>query len=252
MLSERMSNYNYHLCLDISSFDSSQRGLIWEIERHLFNTILGERAANIWCAITQNAGKMRDMGGLEFEMPNCRNSGEMSTSLTNTLLSKYLIMYALEQAGITDADYFVEGDDNWTAFNTEKNFKTVVSNILEVYSNIGCQATVESAGTVDSEPTFCKIKFASTKNGLVGFKDLGGALIKATWVDSKYKPTGRKFNRVLIAKLHSLAHTYNYWPRLVHLLNDVANRSQKHCPVDLRCPPTWVNSTEYIGFNFAA
>jgi len=41
----------------------------------------------------------------------------MTTSLTNTLLSKFLCEYAMQVVGISDFDYFVEGDDNYVAFN---------------------------------------------------------------------------------------------------------------------------------------
>lgn len=183
---------------------------------------------------------MKDLGGLSFLMPNCRNSGEMSTSLTNTLISKYLIKYALHELNITEKDYFVEGDDNWTAFNSKKSLTKLVKQILEIYSGIGCEATVESCGDIDSEPTFCKIKFVNTEKGLVGFKELPSALMKATWLDSKYQVGNKTFNKILIAKLHSLVHQYNYWPALVDLMNDVVTESQKTIRVDLRAPPTWI------------
>lgn len=207
LIAERMAGFLHHLCIDISSFDSSQRGAIWEIERHLFIRILGEENADIWCSIAQNNNYMKTGDhSLLALMPCARNSGEMTTSLTNTLLSKYLFQYAAERVGLreTDYDFFVEGDDNYSAFNGPSHLRNA---ILDVYCKLGFEATVESFGGMESTPTFCKINFTECDGSIVGFKRLDHALAKLFWLDAnKCVPGSVKSNHYLIAKMHSCLH----------------------------------------------
>jgi len=51
-IADRMGRFEHHLCIDISSYDSAQRGCIWDIEAALFERILGSEWRQIWCAIT--------------------------------------------------------------------------------------------------------------------------------------------------------------------------------------------------------
>jgi hypothetical protein len=51
---------------------------------------------------------------MRVSTPCGRNSGEMTTSLTNTLLSQYLFEFAMQELKVDKEEYKfkVEGDDN--------------------------------------------------------------------------------------------------------------------------------------------
>lgn len=99
--------------LDLSSYDSAQRGKIWEIELELFK-IITPKWAKVWQAIAHNPNYI--VGRFISSCQTCcRNSGEMTTSLFNTLLSLLLMLFACYKMGLTygvQVDAVVEGDDN--------------------------------------------------------------------------------------------------------------------------------------------
>jgi len=101
------------LGLDFGSYDSAQRGIIWDLEKTLFETILGAEWAEVWCSITQNPNLMKSKFSSMIQVC-CRNSGEMTTSLMNTLLTKLMIMWNLNKVGLNKCSYnfAVEGDDS--------------------------------------------------------------------------------------------------------------------------------------------
>lgn len=62
-------------------------------------------------------------------------SGSMFTSLTNTLLNRFMIVYAAQKAGLTlgqDYDFFVEGDDNIIMFINNAIAVKVLSTIQKL------------------------------------------------------------------------------------------------------------------------
>lgn len=46
--------YTHAICMDIGSYDSAQRGMIWEIEEHLVRTIAGNKWLEAWRAACLN------------------------------------------------------------------------------------------------------------------------------------------------------------------------------------------------------
>lgn len=112
-MADALAGYPYIACLDLSSFDSAQRGLIWELENALFETIVPEWA-EVWRSIAHNVNWIKGKS-VQSIQTCCRNSGEMTTSLSNTAISYWLIKFACYKNGIRlfrDVMIKVEGDDN--------------------------------------------------------------------------------------------------------------------------------------------
>lgn len=92
---EDILKYPFALCLDVTSFDSSQRGLIMEIEHYSMVKVLGREWADAWMAMCQNPNNIKCTDSASIHV-NCRNSGEMTTSLSNTQLMRLMATWALE------------------------------------------------------------------------------------------------------------------------------------------------------------
>jgi len=146
---EKLGLANNYMCVDISSYDSAQRGIIWEIERALFERILGVQGMELWSAIALNTNVLRGHHCSSVQ-PTCRNSGEMTTALTNTLLSELLARYAAKKfKGEVRTSTLVEGDDNITALiGSEEECLKYKDHVLNTYDSLGFSATIESYGPI--------------------------------------------------------------------------------------------------------
>jgi len=164
-LLDRLAPYQIILCLDFSAYDSAQSGDIWKIEDKLFNKIVGERAADIHRQIALDHNLIISSGFIALT-PTTRNSGEMTTSLTNTLLNSLLIRYAMQRLDYDDYDYFVEGDDSIIGMNHDH-----ADSICGILSGVGFQTTIESKTRGLHGASFCKIKFFSKDQDFVAWRD---------------------------------------------------------------------------------
>lgn len=140
----------------------------------------------------------------------CRNSGEMTTSLMNTLLTVLICSYTIFKHKL-EADFVAEGDDVYIAFN---GAKSRYKRFIDVYNDLGFSATIESLGTLEVEgATFCKIKFTQIDGKLIGYRELGSTLLKLGWDD---KPISK---RVARNKLNSicggLLFAYASWGKMI-------------------------------------
>lgn len=90
--------------------------------------------AEHWKAICINANLVKSRK-LKAILPCCRNSGEMTTSLTNTYLNYCVLRNVFEVKlhmiiGV-DVDFFVEGDDMIIGFNaTQGRTRDEIVNII--------------------------------------------------------------------------------------------------------------------------
>lgn len=176
----RIAPFEHVDCLDIGSYDAAQRGKLWKVEFALFKTIVGEDAAKFWQAIALNKNVIKSKNGVELHTITTRNSGEQTTSLTNTLLNYLLIMLHAQlnkQRVGQDFDFFVEGDDMIIGFNN----KAVWSQLKHTYNMVGFQTTVDHSGTFEGA-SFCKIIFMQDKTGAYqGFRRVDHTLLKLGW-----------------------------------------------------------------------
>jgi len=123
--------------------------------------LLPEKLVDLWRGLTYNAIKYRSVrGGFAFNSIKTMGSGEMTTSSTNTELNLRMIQYAIHCVGLTDYDFFVEGDDMILAYNIPEHFKPreVREQIQSVYDKLGFVTKVEHEGTM-AGAQFVKINF---------------------------------------------------------------------------------------------
>jgi len=97
------------LCLDASSYDSSQRGLIFEVEKMLVKRIAPD-LSELWEAIATQPNMLTSALSSVYS-PCCRNSGEMTTALINTKLNDLMIRFSIKKGALI-IKWRVEGDDN--------------------------------------------------------------------------------------------------------------------------------------------
>lgn len=138
----------------------------------------------------------------------------MTTSLMNTLLSQLMCQYAIDNYHI-DADYFVEGDDMYLAYDGKRQDH---EKVLDVYRGLGFDPTIEAFGTLeDSTPSFCKVKFVQDGSKMVAFRELGSALAKLGWNDKSLNRSKLRCHIRSVAL--GLLHIYNGWPTLEKFLS---------------------------------
>lgn len=64
LLCDEVLCFDLIACMDVSSFDSAQRGVIFEIEKYLFEKIVGKEWAEVWCSIAQNPNFIKSGNGI--------------------------------------------------------------------------------------------------------------------------------------------------------------------------------------------
>lgn len=170
----------------------------------VFRIILGEQGANLWRAIALNNNVIQTQSGCEFATITTRNSGEQTTSLTNTLLNQVLINYHAKihnQVVGEDFHYFVEGDDMILGFND----KSIWSQLRGTYNSVGFQTTVEHEGTFEGS-SFCKVIFGKDSDGnYVGYRRPDHALMKIGFTSKAIRAKDSILARsLLFAKIKSL------------------------------------------------
>lgn len=219
---ERIQPYPNVLCLDISSFDSAQRGMLWDIEDCMFRMMVGPNLYRLHqaCALDTNiiVQKQRNPdNGCKFKFAmmttTTRNSGEMPTSATNTYLSSSMIRYALEKLNI-QGTVLSEGDDSIVGYLGKNRDEE----ICDVISRIGFQTTVESSTSSLVGASFCKIVFTHQTHGTinpakqyVGWRDPLLALAKFGWTRHVITKQYNRLHKALLqAKTCSLMATYPY------------------------------------------
>lgn len=109
----------------------------------------------------------------------------MTTSLTNTLISKYLIKYAIKIAGVDTSSiwFWVEGDDNLILVKLRigERLQPIVDLFRQTYNDVGFDTTVEMQGTIYDVPSFCKVEFRCLNDEWCGVRRLSDALFKSTF-----------------------------------------------------------------------
>jgi len=100
----------------------------------------------------------------------------MTTSLTNTLLNKLIILFAFRKHQHLLYDFFVEGDDNIIGIND----LAAVQLLTDAYSSLGISPTIEYCGSFDGS-TFCKMIFKYYQGDYIAYKLLGPSLHKIGW-----------------------------------------------------------------------
>jgi len=140
---------------------------MWNLERDLVHHILGPEWGRVWEAISHNPNFIKTRNAI-FLMALCRNSGEMTTSSTNTLLTKLAIMWSAKKAKIANIRKKVEGDDSLG--NTERENKKKLQILRAYMSTLGFDTTCEMEGGIEDGPTFCKIRFTDVGGRRVGYR----------------------------------------------------------------------------------
>jgi len=179
-------------CADFGSYDAAQRGKIWEIEKALMETILGKDWARVWASIAQQPNHISTQNYVLIS-PTGRNSGEMTTSLTNTLLSE-LVMRYVDHVTQSHMDFIVEGDDNIFGWDAD----VPVERFTAIMSRLGFDTKIDFIGDSIDGAQFCKMIYVKSDGRTSAYRELGSLLMKLGWAT---KQPGKKRDAYLRGKM---------------------------------------------------
>lgn len=119
-------HWSYYYSTDYSSFEKHFTKLVMEnvefvIYRHLLQKVVAVDDLNFLCNILSGRNKLRTRAGHKATVHARRMSGEMCTSLGNTLTNYLLCAYVMHTKGVS-LDHFdgiFEGDDGLIGSNVE-------------------------------------------------------------------------------------------------------------------------------------
>jgi len=103
--------------------------------------ICGAEAAKFWRFFVLGNVLLKT-GSVTALLPQQLHSGEITTSLTNTIMNQMMISYAFERLGRklgTDFDFLCEGDDNIIFSNSRADIEAA----LNIIKSLGFSAITE-------------------------------------------------------------------------------------------------------------
>jgi hypothetical protein len=145
---------------------------------------------------------------LDIELPTCRMSGEMCTSLGNSFSNLMFAMFVATKKGATEIKIVVEGDDGLLKHNGAPL-------LAEDFARLGLTIKMEHHDRLETA-SFCGLIFDSEE--VINLTDPRKVLTTFGWGDRKYSRSrpGKKL-RLLRAKSLSLAWQYPGCPIISEL-----------------------------------
>lgn len=150
------------LGMDASRFDAHVSKLLLEWEHSIYLLFFGRyhrsKLAKLLRMQIRNVCKAY-VGGVKIicKMLGRRMSGDMNTSLGNTLLMCAMILSFMNYLGITNYAFINDGDDS-VLFISVKDLKKVVANVGKWFANIGFTMELEKPVYCFEEVEFCQAK----------------------------------------------------------------------------------------------
>jgi len=193
---------------DFSSFEATFVEKLMNLELFFFwfclqNLAVRDEVMSVLYRIKQGQNKLKFRTFVAYLIAK-RYSGEMDTSLSNSIVNLCLMCFLLHKAGHPPSFYIeefpptVEGDDSEGAYIHELD--------PDILKKLGANAKIEVFNTY-SEASFCGVCFGSEDGSIV--KDPIKVLLDFGWTNYRYIGSN-KTSRLKLIKAKSLSLLYNY------------------------------------------
>lgn len=145
---------------------------------------------------------------ITVELPSCRLSGDMCTSLGNGFSNLMFALFVLEEEGCTDVRIVVEGDDGLMTYNGPRVD-------ADKFAQLGLTIKLQDHDRIETA-SFCGIIFDEEE--LINIDDPRDAIATLGWGSAQYSLAKRSKKRSLLrCKSLSLAHQYPGCPIISEL-----------------------------------
>lgn len=203
-MEEKFSKYSWFMASDYTSFEAScKKTLSKATEYRLYLRILGKDMADWLFRQFYGDDLIRFCGMTMRKKFATRYSGETNTALANAVVNWSSTTFLLKEAGITNYELVVEGDDTLIGANIKIVLKA------EDYARLGLIAKLEYSRSYNTM-SFCGMIF--TDDGRI-ITDPVKVLLKMSWLDSKYiGAKDKKVHALLRGKALSYLHQYRGCP----------------------------------------
>lgn len=142
------------------------------------------------------------------ELPSCRLSGDMCTSLGNGFSNLMFALFILSEQGCTDVRIVVEGDDGLMTYNGPRVGSAE-------FAQLGLTIKLDEHDRIETA-SFCGIIFDQEE--LINIDDPRDAIATLGWGDAQYSLAKKSKKRSLLrCKSLSLAHQYPGCPIISEL-----------------------------------
>jgi hypothetical protein len=216
---------------DFSSFESTFEESLMEVERTLFEHVLGwypegAKFVSFFFGIKTSGNYCKTLCFMII-CKAMRMSGEMDTSLSNGFANMMFLLYAAKLSGVTAIKLRVEGDDGLGCF---QGGKCKLDKMAKILTQAGMLLKFESAVEF-TELSFCGIRADSEE--LQQITDPYKVLGKFGWTNSFYLNASKKTkSKLLRCKALSFLHQYPACPivsrfaeKVLELTDHVSERS---------------------------